>query len=154
MPFFGEWLSLFPAMFFLGIAGPWIILDTIPLWAIQNATINALICMGWVMVHHIPDLEADRRATPVKRTTVVWFADKFGLTYARFPAFLYVLMAGLCAIWVGIDRPVAGLLSLGVIVFALFLTTRMDPKDLQQVTSYEKILLLLAVMIALILGVF
>src|SRR5699024_12217218 len=44
-PFWGEWLSLFPAMFFLGIADTWLILDTIPMLAIQNALINAIIYM-------------------------------------------------------------------------------------------------------------
>src|SRR5690625_450625 len=34
-PFLGEWLSLFPSIFFIGLAGPWLILDTVPLWAIQ-----------------------------------------------------------------------------------------------------------------------
>ena len=36
-PFLGEWLSLFPAILFLGLAGPWIVLGSIPLWALQNA---------------------------------------------------------------------------------------------------------------------
>lgn len=154
IPFLGEWLSLFPAMFFLGLAGPWIILDAIPLWAVQNATINALICMGWVMVHHIPDLEADRQATPIKRTSVVWFVDNFGLKFAPFPAFLYILIAGLCVIWVSSTRPLAAILSMSAIICALFLVAKMDPKNLEQVTAYEKALLLLAVVIALILGVF
>src|SRR5699024_485804 len=72
-PFVGEWFSLFPSIFFLGIAGPWIMFQTIPLWAFQHAIINALICMSWVMVHHIPDIKADQRAVPQKRTSVVWF---------------------------------------------------------------------------------
>lgn len=153
-PFLGEWLSLFPAMFFLGLAAPWIMTQSIPMWAIQNAMINALICMGWVMVHHVPDLEADRQAIPIKRTSVVWFADKFGLNYARFPAFLYILIAGLCLVWVSLERPWAALLAIFLTVFALILILKMNPKNLIQVTNYEKTLLLLAVMIALILGVF
>lgn len=154
MPFLGEWLSLFPAMFFLGIAGPWIMLDTIPIWAVQNAIINALICMSWVMVHHIPDIEADRQAIPVKRTTVVWFAEKLDITYVRFPAFLYMFLASLCMIWVSIDRPFAALLSLIMAIIALILIFKTDPKNLQQVTSNEKIMLLLAVITALVLGIF
>lgn len=153
-PFLGEWLSLFPSMFFLGLAAPWIMTQSIPEWAIQNALINALICMGWVMVHHIPDLEADRQAVPMKRTSVVWFADKFGIKYARFPAFLYIFIAGLCLIWVSIERPLAALLSMTMTIVALFLILKMNPKNLQQVTGYEKMLLLLAVIIAVILGVF
>src|SRR5699024_10986944 len=54
-PFLGEWFSLFPTMLMLGIAAPWILLDQVPIWAWQNALINAIWCMAWVMVHHIPD---------------------------------------------------------------------------------------------------
>jgi len=153
-PFLGEWLSLFPAMFFLGLAAPWIMIESIPMWAVQNSLINALICMGWVMVHHVPDLEADRQAIPIKRTSVVWFTEKFGINYARFPAFLYILIAGLCLVWVSLERPWAALLAIFLTVFALILILKMDPKNLMQVTNYEKTLLLLAVMVALILGVF
>lgn len=153
-PFLGEWLSLFPAMFFLGIAAPWIITESIPLWAVQNATVNALICMGWVMVHHIPDVEADKQAVPIKRTSVVWFSDTFGLKSARMPAFIYIFMAGLCLIWVFLERPFAALLSMFLIIFSLILIIKMNPANLKQVTNYEKTLLLLAIGIAVILGVF
>src|SRR5690625_4688610 len=153
-PFLGEWLSLFPAMFFLGLAAPWIMTESIPLWAVQNSLINALICMGWVMVHHVPDLEADRQAIPIKRTNVVWFTEKFGINYARFPAFLYIGIASLCLIWVSFERPWASIIAVLMTVIALILILKMDPKNLMQVTNYEKTLLLLAVMVALILGVF
>src|SRR5699024_5119457 len=87
-PLLGEWLSLFPAMFFLGIAVPWLLLGDTPIWAYQNAVINALVCMGWVMVHHIPDVEADMQAVPKKKTSVVWFVERFGIESARIPALL------------------------------------------------------------------
>jgi len=153
-PFLGEWLSLFPAIFLIGLAGPWIIFDTIPIWAIQNAVINAFICMAWVMVHHIPDLNADRMANPVKQTTVVWFANKFGLSFARLPALLYFTMAGLFTIWLLPERFMAGLILIGILLFALFLVMKMDLKNNQQVSNYEKVLLLLAIIIAIVLGVF
>jgi len=153
-PFLGEWLSLFPSIFFLGLAGPWMILDAIPLWAVQNAVINALVCMAWVMVHHIPDLEADRMATPIKRTSVVWFANKFGVGYARMPALIYFVMAGFCAIWLLPDRSLAGVILILLFTFALFLVSHINPKDHQQVTKYEKILLLVAIIIAVTLGIF
>lgn len=153
-PFLGEWFSLFPAILFLGIAGPWIILESIPLWAIQNAVINALVCMGWVMVHHIPDVRADQQAVPKKRTSVVWFVERFGIGFARVPAFLYFFVAGLCAVWVGMERLVAGLIVGGLVFVALALVVRMEPEDVEQVTNYEKVLLLLAMGIAVVLGVF
>src|SRR5699024_9090197 len=101
------WFSLFPSIFFLGIAGPWIMFQTIPLWAFQHAIINALICMSWVMVHHIPDIKADQRAVPQKRTSVVWFVEKFGVKFAHFPALIYLSMAGVFALTLGIDRLLA-----------------------------------------------
>lgn len=153
-PFLGECLSLFPAMFFLGLAGPWMMLETIPLWAIQNAIVNALFCMTWVMVHHIPDLEADRQATPIKRTSVVWFVDTFGLHYARFPAILYLFVAGICTIWIGFDRFWAALFLVITISIAVYFVWKMNIKDHQQVTAYEKILLLLAMITAIGLGIF
>src|SRR5699024_1071210 len=75
IPLAGEWLSLFPSMLLLGLAAPWLMLEAIPAWGWQNAFINALWCMSWVMVHHIPDMEADKKAVPLKRASVVWSAD-------------------------------------------------------------------------------
>lgn len=153
-PFLGEWLSLFPAVLFIGLAGPWIIMENIPLWAIQNAIINALVCMAWVMVHHIPDLDADRMAAPMKRTSVVWAVDTFGLKMARFPAFLYLFMAGLVATWLLQERPWAGGLLLVFLSIGLALVLKINPKNHQQVTQIEKVLLLLAIIIAITLGIF
>lgn len=153
-PFLGEALSLFPAIFFLGIAGPWIILDSVPLWAYQNAVINALVCMGWVMVHHIPDIEADMQAVPKKQTTVVWFVERFGVGFARFPAFIYFFLAGACTIWVGAERTVAASITAIVVLAALIFILKINPKDLKQVTNCEKILLVIAIIIAIVLGIF
>lgn len=66
-PFFGEWVSLFPSILLLGTAAPWIAMGTIPSWAWQNGLVNALFCLSWVMIHHIPDIKADKRADPVKK---------------------------------------------------------------------------------------
>jgi 1,4-dihydroxy-2-naphthoate polyprenyltransferase len=153
-PFLGEWLSLFPAILFLGFAGPWIVLGSIPLWTLQNAVINALFCMAWVMVHHIPDLEADKRAVPMKRTSVVWFADRFGLFYARFPALIYLFAALFCGLWLGFDRFWAAACLVLTIAIALFFVMKVDVMNYQQVTVCEKILLSLAMITAISLGIF
>src|SRR5699024_9152138 len=153
-PFLGEWLSLFPSMFLLGLAGPWLIMDVIPLWAVQNALINALVCMAWVMVHHIPDLEADQKAKPIKVTTVVWFAKKFGVNFAYFPALFYLMLAGLVPIWLAFTRLTAAFLLIVLISFAIYLVTHLDIKNHHQVSKSEKGLLLIAMLIGLVLGIF
>ncbi|WP_385940538.1 prenyltransferase [Thalassorhabdus alkalitolerans] len=153
-PFLGEWLSLFISILFLGFAGPWLILGEIPLWAWQNAVINALFCLAWVMVHHIPDLEADKKAVPQKRTSVVWFAEKFGLYYARIPALLYLFASGISIFWLGSDRIGAALVLLVTVSIAAFLVLKMNVENHHQVSYFEKIMLLLAMITATGLGLF
>ncbi|AXF56180.1 prenyltransferase [Salicibibacter kimchii] len=153
-PFVGEVLSLFPSMLALGLAGAWLALDDLPAWALQNATINALFCVAWVMVHHIPDRHADQQAKPKKRTTVVWAMEKFGQAYSRFPALIYLLLTGACIFWLGTERLWAGLGLLVIVTASVVLVTKMNINDDQQVSACEKIMLLLAIVNAIWLGVF
>ena len=153
-PFIGEWLSMFPSVFILGLGGAWLTLDSIPIWALQNAMINALICMAWVMVHHIPDREADRMASPLKNTSVVWSVEKFGSAFSRLPALLYFALTGLCAVWLGTDRIWAMIGTLAVAGTAIFLVLKMQVDDHDQVSAYEKIILLLAMITGVWLGIF
>ncbi|WP_173915468.1 prenyltransferase [Halobacillus sp. Marseille-Q1614] len=153
-PFIGEWLSAFPSVLFLGLAGAWLSLNEIPEWAWQNAVINALFCIAWVMVHHIPDREADKQAVPQKKTSVVWSVDKFGLACSRLPALLYFGMTGLCVIWLGIERIWAGIGLIALVTGPIFLIIKMDVTNNEQVSIYEKIILMLAIVNAFWLGIF
>ncbi|WP_027965071.1 prenyltransferase [Halalkalibacillus halophilus] len=153
-PFVGEWVSTFPSVLFLGLAGAWLTLGTTPEWAVQNATINALFCIAWVMVHHIPDREADEQAQPVKETSVVWAANKFGVGFSRLPAILYFAMTGLCAFWLGMDRMWAAVGVLVIVTIIIRLIVKMDVNDHQQVSNYEKIMLILAMINAVWIGIF
>lgn len=153
-PFLGEWLSLFPSILSLGLGGAWLALGAIPEWALQNAFINAMICLAWVMVHHIPDREADMQAFPEKRTTVVWFTRKFGSSYAHMPAVCYLVISGLTIFWLGTDRlwAAAGLTVLMAV--SLILVIRMDNSNPGHVSAVEKTLLLIAMLSAGWLGIF
>lgn len=153
-PFIGELLSTFPSAFALGIAGAWLTLETVPEWAVQNAVINALFCIAWVMVHHIPDRDADKQAFPVKRTSVVWSVEKFGLAFSRLPALIYFGLVALCALWLGTERIWAaiGVLAITGVVFLLLL--KMNVTDDHQVSTYEKIILMLAIINGIWLGIF
>lgn len=153
-PFVGEGLSLFPAMFFLGLAIPWLLLDSLPIWAYQNALINAFICMAWVMVHHIPDVDADQKSIPVKRTSVVWFVQKFGMRAASVPAVLYLFLA--CAVTLSLfpSRFWQAMIVCVLLLYMVRLVLKMDSENVQTVTNVEKLLLLFAIIIAVLLGVF
>ncbi|MBM7551598.1 prenyltransferase [Thalassobacillus pellis] len=153
-PFAGEWLATFPSVLFLGLAGAWLAIGEIPVWALQNATINALFCIAWVMVHHIPDREADKQATPQKRTSVVWAVEKFGVEFSRLPALVYFSLTGILAVWLGSDRMLAAFGLLVLTGTAIFLVIKMDIQNHQQVSAHEKIILILAMLNALMLGIF
>lgn len=155
VPFAGEWLSTFPSTFALGLGGAWLLLDDLPLWAVQNAWINALYCISWVMVHHIPDLEADRGASPVKRTSVVWAADRFGPAFARLPAIAYFALIGVSALWfAGTGRPIAAGIVLVAAALSVYWLARVDVQDAAAVTACEKKMLLTAMVLAIGLGIF
>lgn len=154
IPLAGEWLSTFPSAFFLGLAGVWIMLGDFPEWAVQNAVINALYCIAWVMIHHIPDLQADQQASPVKRTSVVWSVAMFGPKYSSLPAIVYLILIGLCAFWLGTDRLWAAIGVAVIAILSIFLIVRTDIQDAEQVTACEKKLLLIAMITAIWLGIF
>ncbi len=153
-PFLGEWVSLFPSMLLLGLAAPWIMLDSVPLWAWQNAMINALWCMAWVMVHHIPDLNTDRNAVPKKRTSVVWSIERYGLYRAGLPALIYLVLVFIIVMTMISARPIGAVGALLMLGYAIYLILSMDVKDIEQVTQREKVLLLLAMSTAVWLGIF
>ena len=152
-PFAGEWFSLFPTMLFLGIAAPWILLDGIPLWAWQNASVNALFCMAWVMVHHIPDRLADRQAHPVKQTTAVWAEDTFGDKGTNLPCYLYFSFVALLLLWISFTRPFGALGAGPLLLYSLLQVAKMDTEDVVSITTVEKRLLLLAFSTAIWLGI-
>ncbi|MFD1412699.1 prenyltransferase [Oceanobacillus jeddahense] len=153
-PFVGEWLSLFPTMLILGIAAPWVLLGQVPVWTWQNALINAIWCMAWVMVHHIPDRHADRRAVPLKQTSVVWGENIFGARGAKLPAMLYFILIGLLLLWTAVTRPVGAIGAGILLVYAIYLVIKMDIDDVESVTNDEKKLLILAFATAVWLGIF
>jgi len=153
-PFVGEWLSTFPSVLFLGLAGAWLTLDHIPEWALQNAVINALFCIAWVMIHHIPDRKADKQATPPKQTSVVWATDKFGSAFSRLPALFYFVLTGMCALWLGFDRLWAMIGLLAILITVISLIIKMKENDDHQVSAYEKLILMLAIVNAVWLGIF
>lgn len=153
-PFIGEWLATFPSVLVLGLAGAWLTLDTIPEWALQNAIINALFCIAWVMVHHIPDRDADINASPVKKTSVVWASERFGSAFSRLPALLYFVLTGILALWLGADRIWAMIGLIAIVGTAIFLVIKMQIDDHYQVSAYEKMILILAMINGVWLGIF
>lgn len=153
-PFIGEWLSLFPTMFMVGIAAPWILLDKIPIWAWQNGLINAIWCIAWVMVHHIPDRHADRKAQPLKRTSIVWAEDIWGEKAMKGIVFFYFTLVGILLVWTAFTRPIAAILAAILLIYSVYLIFKMDVNDVENITKTEKTLLFIAFATAICMGFF
>ncbi|WP_347862340.1 prenyltransferase [Salimicrobium sp. PL1-032A] len=153
-PLLGEWAATFPAIFFIGIGGVWLVMETPPLWAIQNASIISVLCIAWIMVHHIPDRFADEQASPPKITSVVWTKRTFGDTYSRLPAILYFALAASLCIWLGAERMTAALGLLCLSVFSILIVINLNIDDPEHVSSGEKQLLLITWIAAIWLGIF
>lgn len=151
-PLAGEWLSLFPSMLFLGLAAPWIMLDAIPVWAWFNAAINAVWCMSWVMVHHIPDIDADQSARPVKNTTVLYAVNRWGRRAAHMPAVLYLILVAALAVVMTSTRELAGMVTLVLSIVTVLMLFDMKNRDVEAVTAVEKKMLIMASVTAIFLG--
>ncbi|MFB4164980.1 hypothetical protein ACE1TI_14415 [Alteribacillus sp. JSM 102045] len=131
-----------------------VIFESLPGWALQNAVINALICIAWVMVHHIPDVETDKNASPKKKTSVVWAADKYGKGFSRFPCVIILLPNRCMYFWLGTDRLWAALGLLIIVITSVFFIIKMKVENPFQISKIEKLLLLFAMINAIWIGIF
>jgi 1,4-dihydroxy-2-naphthoate octaprenyltransferase len=73
---------------------------------------------------------------------------------AGLPALIYLLLVGLIAFFMIGDRPIGAIGTLLMLGYGIYLVLRMRVRDVEQVTAYEKVLLLLAMVTAIWLGLF
>ncbi len=127
-------------------------LDTIPVWAWFNAAINAVWCMSWVMVHHIPDVDADQRARPVKHTTVLYAVNRWGRRAAHMPAVFYLILIAALVVLMTATREFAGMVTLILSIVTVLMLFDMKNGDVEAVTAVEKKMLIMASVTAIFLG--
>lgn len=99
--------------------------------------LQATMCVGWLMHHHLPDVQADLAARPTKLTTPAWLFRSFGPRAARLAAAGYYLCGAL------------GGTALGILLHPLFLASaalsglaaaeglRTDPLDVGDITRRQ-----------------
>lgn len=100
-PFIGELVAGWPAVLAI-IAGAAAVLSGPPgrgVWA--AAGVQATLSVAWVMQHHLPDVPADLRASPPKRTTPAWFALRWGPTASRLVPAGYFLVGAVGSVVLG-----------------------------------------------------
>lgn len=101
-PLVGEWLAAFPAITACGLAFYQALTGELPFTAVAAAVLHGLLCVCWLMQHHLPDWSRDLQADPPKRTTVATVVQRCGLEQARLVVVAYFLLtslvAGLCSL--------------------------------------------------------
>lgn len=97
-PLRGEWLAAFPAITACGLASYQVLAKDLVFTAVAAAILHGLLCVCWLMQHHLPDWSRDLQATPPKLTTVAAAAARFGLERARLVVVAYFLLTVVVAL--------------------------------------------------------
>lgn len=153
-PFIAEVFSLFPSIFMLTIAAPWLALGEIPVWAVQNGIVNGLWFIGWVQISAIQDIYSDSQATPKKRTTAVYMTERFGIDKSIYAPLLYFSLMIPVALWILFTRPIAGIILAVLLGIVFYLVINMNARDNHDVARRLKLILIGAGVIAITLGLF
>ncbi len=151
LPLLGEWLAAFPAIVACGLAfGRMMHHDyTFPVAA--AAVVHGLLCVSWLMQHHLPDWQRDLAAHPPKRTTIAMVASKFNIHSARLVVVAYFLLAAIFALVCSFGyRQFAWSALLSML--GAVLAYRQDPRIISQVTLREIQMIGLTLFHALLLG--
>lgn len=111
LPLAGEWLAAFPAIVACTLAFYQALQGSAGFTPLAASCLHGLFSISWLMQHHLPDWQHDLQATPPKRTTVAYVANKHGLQIARLVVVIYFLMTAIiafvfsifikCLIWAG-----------------------------------------------------
>ena len=132
-PLLGEWLGGFPGVLLAGLGAYGIQARTLSWIAFLAVSAHALVCCAMLVMHHYADAASDRRARPVKRTTVVVLGSRRSRSYATSLAALAAILYGALALlgypafWIGC--------ALTTVAVVAHRTT--DPDDLRSVTRHE-----------------
>ncbi len=153
-PFIAEVFSLFPSIFMLTIAAPWLALGEIPVWAVQNGIVNGLWFIGWVQISPTQDIYSDSQPTPKKRTTAVYMTERFGIDKSIYAPLLYFSLMIPAALWILFTRPIAGIILAVLLGIVFYLVININARDNHDVARRLKLILIGAGVIAITLGLF
>ncbi|KXS45471.1 MULTISPECIES: prenyltransferase [unclassified Candidatus Frackibacter] len=151
-PFLGEWLAAWPGLVMATVATYYLLTEEINLIVLWSAIIHSLFAIALLMHHHVPDVSADKEATPPKVTTVVWVKDNYGTKALSWPALIYFSLSSILALigYLYIDSIFLVSFVIGMILITIVLITDYD--DIAQISKYEKGLILVIIIHAISLG--
>jgi len=132
-PFAGDWLGGFTGVTAAGLGAYYVQALTISVTAVLFAVAHACVCVGMLLMHHYLDMDADSRARPQKRTTIVFLGPRIGKVYATSFAIAVVgIGAVLALLW-----RVETILFATAGVIGLVAHARANPRDVGSVTRHE-----------------
>lgn len=153
-PFVGELLAGWPAVLAL-VAGTTVALGGPIGAAVWGAgAVQATMCIGWLMQHHLPDIVADLAARPAKLTTPAWLFRRGGILAARWAPTGYYLAGALASVALSLLVHGAFLVSVGLGALAAFEGWRTNPLDVDDITRRQLRMIVLTAVnsVALALG--
>lgn len=97
-PLLGEWLCAWPAMVTCTVGTSYVLSNGT--WYLESlflGMLHATFSITWLMMHHIPDMDADLQANPQKWTTVAYARAKHGWNGVMWILRAYLLAAFILA---------------------------------------------------------
>lgn len=132
-PFAGEWLGGFAGVTAGGLGAYYVQALRITPLAVAMAVAHAGVCVGMLLMHHYLDADADRRARPMKRTTIVFLGQKRGKAYTVAFATASLVLGGLVTLLWRVEAAAFVLAALTGLVAHV----RTNPIDVASVTRNE-----------------
>ncbi len=146
-PFVGEWLTALPALVALPVGAYYILAHSVAPVVVVAGLVHGILCIGRLMNHHIPDMDADAAASPRKVTSVVWVRERFGVRFVPWLGATYCLIAAAVATLGGLLLSPALVVSVPVALVCAALAATARPSDVAQVTRRE-----MAITVAIVVG--
>lgn len=151
-PLAGEWLAAWPSAFALVAATALLSSGTITATVIAAAVAHATMSVAWLMQHHLPDIDADLRAIPIKLTTPAAAARRWGRRAAVWPGMVYYALALCWGLYAANGINAAFAFTSIAAIIGLLLTAATQPADIRQTSRLELTMIGLAAGHALILA--
>jgi len=92
-PFLGELIGLGLSGLLISTISYFVMTGGFSSKALLASAIQIFMLLGWIILHHIPDIGADLSASPVKLTTPAFFYCRWGQESVMIPSVLYFLIA-------------------------------------------------------------
>jgi len=92
-PLLGELICLLLSGVVLSAASYFVLTGGFAILPFFAGAVHCMLVTGWIMQHHVPDMDADLAASPVKLTTPAYFYRRWGRPSAMVPSAMYYALA-------------------------------------------------------------